>query len=112
MSAPTLSATFGGRAMRAVAGAVLCLALIAGAGLALAAASPAQRTSGDQLWAQLFAPPGMPDCRGVAAAAAPDGSLYVAASSAAADGSPARHPPAEVRPGRLSGMAADDRRSR
>ena len=88
MSAATLTSTGARRIVWAITGAVLCLAVAAAAGLALAAGAPTQRASGDQQWAQLFTPPGQLDCRAVAAVAAPDGSLYVAASAAVATGAP------------------------
>lgn len=72
----------------AVATGVLVLTATAVACLSLAAAAPAPRTSGDQLWASLCAPPGQLDCRGVAAAQSHDGrAFYVAATVAAAAGS-------------------------
>jgi hypothetical protein len=73
----------------AVAAGVLAMTAISLSCLGMAAASPAPRASGDQVWASLFAPPGQLDCRGVAAAASPDGTaLFVAATSAAAAGAP------------------------
>jgi hypothetical protein len=86
MSAPALSVTAICRKSLSTIGVVFALVLICGASLGTAA--PAQRTSGDQQWASLFAPAGQLDCRAVAAATAADGSLYVAASSAAVTGGP------------------------
>jgi len=89
MSASVLFSTRVRRSVFALAGAVLCLAIATGAGLASAGGAPAARASGDQLWASLFAPPGQMDCRGVAAAPSPDGTaLYVAATSAAVASAP------------------------
>jgi hypothetical protein len=73
----------------AVAAGVLTLAAIAFGCFGMAAAAPAPRAPGDQVWASVFAPPGQLDCRGVAAAPSPDGTaLYVAATSATVTGAP------------------------
>jgi hypothetical protein len=88
MSAPLSSAGAHRRSVAVVACA-LTLAAVAAACFGLAAASSAPRASGDQLWVSAFAPPGQLDCRGVAAAASPDGTaLFVAATSATVAGAP------------------------
>lgn len=88
MNTPNACAVARRRTLAVVAG-VLAVTAVAVACLGLAAASPAPRASGDQIWASLFAPPGQPDCRGVAAAASLDGTaLFVAATAAASAGAP------------------------
>ena len=77
------------RRTAAVVAGVLVLTAVSVACFDLATAAPAQRDSGGQLWASPYAPPGQLDCRGVAAAQSHDGrALYVAATAAAAAGSP------------------------
>lgn len=88
MSARTFTAG-GHRRIAAVATGVLVLTGAAVACLGLAAAAPASRASGDQLWASLYAPPGQLDCRSVAAAQSHDGrALYVATTTDVVAGSP------------------------
>ena len=88
MSAP-LSSAGAHRRSAAVVACSLTLAAAAVACFGLAAAAPAQRASGDRLWASMYAPPGQLDCRAVAAAQSHDGrAFYVAGTTAVTAGSP------------------------